>query len=705
MADEALPVRPGEVIGGRYRVERVLGRGGMAVVVAARHKDLDELVAIKIMLRHRTANQDVRERFAREARAAVKIKSEHVARVMDVGSLADGTPFMVMEYLEGEDLATLLSRRGKVPAAEAVLYVQHVCDALREAHSLGIIHRDVKPANLFLAKSRGRPPSVKVLDFGISKVERHDRRRTETKEILGSPWYMAPEQMKSATAADARSDVWSVGVILYELVTGEVPFDGDSMTEVIVKVLHDVPLLSNEQPAIPKELDPILRRCLAKNPEQRYQSMDALAEAVRSLEATPRGLPDAPPSTVPPVTPLSPVSPVAKSAPPSERPQIPPPPSVRPSAVPRPTVPRPAPLPAEELLALARTDPPPPISGQTVNADDVEDDIEDDIEDDVESVDEDDLEKTPDTVDEVADLVDELLDEVELLTSDPPPAAADPVEDEAEMPDLTTPLAPAITHITRRSDPAPTPVPAATATDADDDRALPTSRPTSPRTEPPRPAREQGRNRWAALAVGLGALPLVAFGAWKIFATPAPAPTPTVQVEPSPTILPAPPASSVAVASEPDANAADPEERAVILASTMEAGAKEHAPASTATTTATATTRPIVRVTDSGGASKPPAPAPAATSAAPAGDDQTIAFNVARRNHATVKATCWDTSAKSTSVVTVAASIDPSGAVTSATAMASDVNLARCVEGQVLTWTFPPSKSARTLNIPMRFRR
>src|SRR4051794_9257279 len=224
-------VRPGQLIGGRYRVESVLGQGGMAVVFAARHIELDELVAIKVILPQRVASADARERFAREARAAVKIKSEHVARVMDVGALEDGTPYMVMEYLDGEDFAAVLARRKKLPVAEAIQYALQITDALIEAHSLGIIHRDVKPANLFLAKTRGRPPTLKVLDFGISKVERHDRRRTETKEILGSPWYMSPEQLKSATSADPRSDIWSLGIILYELVTGEVPFDGDSMTE------------------------------------------------------------------------------------------------------------------------------------------------------------------------------------------------------------------------------------------------------------------------------------------------------------------------------------------------------------------------------------------------------------------------------------------------------------------------------------------
>ncbi len=285
MAEGAQPIQPGAVIGGKYLVERVLGQGGMAVVVAARHQALDELVAIKVLLPHRAELPDVRARFAREARAAAKIKSEHVARVSDVGDLEDGTPYMVMEYLDGDDLASVLARRGKLAPTEAVLYALQICDALREAHSLGIIHRDIKPANLFLAKSRGRPPRLKVLDFGISKVEHHDRTRTETKEVLGSPWYMAPEHLQSAHSADARSDIWSLGVILYEFVTGEVPFDGESMTEVIVKVLHEDAFAEGaDRPTLPPTLLPIIRRCLAKDPADRYDTIDDLAMALRALE-------------------------------------------------------------------------------------------------------------------------------------------------------------------------------------------------------------------------------------------------------------------------------------------------------------------------------------------------------------------------------------------------------------------------------------
>ncbi len=273
-------MRPGERVGEKYVVERVLGQGGMAVVVAARHEALDQLVAIKVLLPEHAKSPDVRRRFAREARAAVKIRSEHVARVLDVGALSDDTPYIVMEHLEGEDLAAALERRGPLAPGEAVLYVLQACDALREAHELGIVHRDIKPANLFVARTPGRPPRVKLLDFGVSKAPDQDLAKTEAREILGSPWYMAPEQMQNARSADARSDIWSLGVILAELVSGTVPFRGETMTEVIVKVLHEAPVLG----PMPAPLARVVRRCLAKDPGDRFADVEALATALRRLE-------------------------------------------------------------------------------------------------------------------------------------------------------------------------------------------------------------------------------------------------------------------------------------------------------------------------------------------------------------------------------------------------------------------------------------
>src|SRR5580700_8244830 len=186
------PVQEGEILDGKYRVDRVLGVGGMGIVVAATHVHLNTRVAIKFLLPAAMGNAQVIERFAREARAAVQIQSEHVARVTDVGSLPTGSPYMVMEYLEGGDLADTLAQSGPMPVAQAVGFVLQACEAIAEAHSLGIVHRDLKPANLFLARRTGRDAVVKVLDFGISKTldTQSGMSLTGTSSIMGSPLYM-----------------------------------------------------------------------------------------------------------------------------------------------------------------------------------------------------------------------------------------------------------------------------------------------------------------------------------------------------------------------------------------------------------------------------------------------------------------------------------------------------------------------------------
>ncbi len=213
----------GEILAGKYRIEKVLGEGGMGVVVAAQHIHLDDRVAIKFLLPGAKSNPEVLARFAREARAAVKIKSEHVARVSDVGTLENGTPYMVMEYLEGSDLAAWVHERGALSLEQATEFVLQACEAIAEAHTLGIVHRDLKPANLYVIRRPDGKLSVKVLDFGISKVTRAaasgpDMSLTKTAAFMGSPLYMSPEQMESARNADVRSNVWALGVILYELV-------------------------------------------------------------------------------------------------------------------------------------------------------------------------------------------------------------------------------------------------------------------------------------------------------------------------------------------------------------------------------------------------------------------------------------------------------------------------------------------------------
>jgi eukaryotic-like serine/threonine-protein kinase len=281
-APEIAPVQEGEILDGKYRVERVLGVGGMGVVVAATHVQLHTRVALKFLLPAALGNPQIVERFAREARAAVQIHSEHVARVTDVGTLPTGSPYMVMEYLEGGDLSDALTKGGRMPIAQAVSYVLQACEAIAEAHSLGIVHRDLKPANLFLARRPGRDSIVKVLDFGISKTnESGPSGLTQTSAMMGSPYYMAPEQMMSSKDVDARADIWALGVILYELLAGEPPFSADSMAEIVFQVTQrDAPPLQSKRPEIPPELGQAVACSLARDRALRFPNVAKLAAAI-----------------------------------------------------------------------------------------------------------------------------------------------------------------------------------------------------------------------------------------------------------------------------------------------------------------------------------------------------------------------------------------------------------------------------------------
>ncbi|MGK4004482.1 serine/threonine-protein kinase [Sorangium sp. So ce1036] len=279
------PVHVGDVLLGKYTVERLLGRGGMGVVVAARHRELGELFAIKLLLPRALADAQAAELFLREARAAVQLKGEHIVRVHDVGRLETGAPYMVMEHLVGCDLQQIVFERGPLPVREAVDHVLQVCDALAEAHAQGLVHRDLKPANLFLTRRPSGAPLVKVLDFGISRRIKPDATDlTNTLVLHGSPLYMAPEQMRRAKRVDTRSDIWSMGVVLHHLVTGMMPFPAETLTEVVARVLQEEPILPSQQrPGLPDALDTVVALCLQRRPEHRFQAIEELAAALRVL--------------------------------------------------------------------------------------------------------------------------------------------------------------------------------------------------------------------------------------------------------------------------------------------------------------------------------------------------------------------------------------------------------------------------------------
>jgi serine/threonine-protein kinase len=274
-------VQEGEILDGKYRVDRVLGVGGMGIVVAATHVHLNTRVAIKFLLPAAMGNPQITERFAREARAAVQIQSEHVARVTDVGTLPTGSPYMVMEFLEGADLAETLERGGPMPVEQAVGYVLQACEAIAEAHALGIIHRDLKPANLFLARRAGRDPIVKVLDFGISKTKDAASGLTQTSSVMGSPYYMAPEQMMSSKDVDVRADVWALGIILYELLGGRPPFFAETMAEVVYMVTQRDPApIRDKRADVPEGLADAISKCLSRDLGLRYPNVARLAAAL-----------------------------------------------------------------------------------------------------------------------------------------------------------------------------------------------------------------------------------------------------------------------------------------------------------------------------------------------------------------------------------------------------------------------------------------
>ena len=298
---------PGDVIDSRYRVDRELGSGGMGFVLACTDLRLNRAVALKLLHGEALTNHVHLARFEREARAAAMLKSEHVVRTLDVGKLPNDAPYIVMERLDGQDLEEL-AKTEPLPCAVAVDYVLQACAGIAEAHANGIVHRDLKPQNLFLAKRSLGAPIVKVLDFGIAKLESDGADLTRTRDIFGTPLYMAPEQLRGAKEVDARADLWAIGAILYRLVTGHPPFDGDTMAMLCANILQSEPVPVRQlRPDAPDTVVRAVDRCLRKDPAMRFPSVAELARVLDPDEAFQQTAPlKVEPAAPPPAPPRAP---------------------------------------------------------------------------------------------------------------------------------------------------------------------------------------------------------------------------------------------------------------------------------------------------------------------------------------------------------------------------------------------------------------
>jgi serine/threonine protein kinase len=285
MNTEELP-SVGDTLAAKYRLTRQLGRGGMGAVYEATHLRLGQKVAIKVVLPEVARRSELAFRFEHEARAAAKLRGRHTVRVLDIDVTPEGLPYLVMELLEGRSLRDELLRRGPLPIADAVRYVREACEGVSEVHRAGLVHRDLKPANLFLSIEEGGPV-VKVVDFGIAKAcgDVDTNHKTATDAALGTYKYMSPEQAKSARSVDARTDVWSLGVVLYELLSGKTPFVGEGAIGVVYAIATQTPPpLRAVRPDVPEALVAVVERALCKERESRYQTAQALSDDLAPFE-------------------------------------------------------------------------------------------------------------------------------------------------------------------------------------------------------------------------------------------------------------------------------------------------------------------------------------------------------------------------------------------------------------------------------------
>ncbi len=286
-ATASLGIATGVILEGKYLVGRIIGAGAVGIVFEAKNVELDEKVAIKCLRPEMLVDTAMVARFAREAKAAAAIKSEYVATVFDVGTTSDGVPYIVMEFLDGKDLGTIVAENGTIGPRTAVEYALQVCEALAVAHSKGIVHRDIKPENLLLTERAGGMRIVKVLDFGISKaaltgsIFQNELPLVKTMNLMGTPLYMSPEQVRVSDSVDVRSDIWSLGMVIYEILTGQTAFGGASITEICASILESAPKpIELHRNDLPSGLVDVIHKCLQKDANRRFQNIAELALAL-----------------------------------------------------------------------------------------------------------------------------------------------------------------------------------------------------------------------------------------------------------------------------------------------------------------------------------------------------------------------------------------------------------------------------------------